>query len=63
MVDGKDRVLSTHQMIDNWGTTWSKEAGGHYLNVAGPFYETEADPAFIEVYDWHDPDNSGLYRG
>ena len=60
---GKARMLSTHQMIDHWGTTWSKEVGGHYLNVDGPFYKTEADPALIEAYDWPDPDNPGLYRG
>ena len=60
---GKARELSTHQMIDNWGTTWNKEVGGHYLNVDGPFYKTEADPTLIEAYDWPDPDNPGLYRG
>lgn len=60
---GKARVLSTHKMIDNWGTTWSKEVGGHYLNVDGPFYKTEADPALIEAYDWPDHDNPGLYQG
>ena len=60
---GKARVLSTHQMIDHWGTTWSKEVGGHYLNVDGPFYKTEADPALIESYDWPDPDNPGFYYG
>ena len=30
---GKTKVLSTHKMLDHWGTTWSKEAGGHYLNT------------------------------
>jgi uroporphyrinogen decarboxylase len=60
---GKTKVLSTHKMLDHWGTTWSKEAGGHYLNVDGPFYKTEADPALIEVYDWPDPDNPGFYQG
>ena len=60
---GKAKALSTHQMIDHWGTIWNKEVGGHYLNVDGPFYKTEADPAAIEAYDWPDPDNPGLYRG
>jgi uroporphyrinogen decarboxylase len=50
-------------MIDNWGTTWTKEVGGHYLNVDGPFYNTEPDPALIDAYDWPDPDDPGLYRG
>ena len=27
--EGIARTLSAHQMIDHWGTTWSKEAGGH----------------------------------
>jgi uroporphyrinogen decarboxylase len=59
---GKAKMLSAHQMIDYWGTTWSKEVGGHYLNVDGPFYKTEADPAAIETYDWPDPDNPGFYQ-
>jgi hypothetical protein len=50
-------------MIDHCGTTWSKEAGGHYLNVDGLFYKTGADPELIEAYDWPDPDNLGIYRG
>ncbi len=49
--EGKARVLSKQQMIDNWGTTWSKEVGGHYLNVDGPFYNAEPDPALIDGYD------------
>ena len=53
--EGKARVIATHQMIDNWGTTWSKEAGGHYLNVDGPFYDSEPDPTLIEAYDNMDP--------
>jgi uroporphyrinogen decarboxylase len=60
--EGKARVLSPHRMIDHWGTTWSKEAGGHYLNVDGPFYNAGADPELIEAYDWPDPDDPGLYR-
>ena len=61
--EGKARVLSPHRMIDHWGTTWSKEVGGHYLNVDGPFYNIEADPGLIEAYDWPDPDDPGLCRG
>ena len=61
--EGKARVLSPQRMIDHWGTTWSKEVGGHYLNVDGPFYNTGADPDLIEAYDWPDPDDPGLYRG
>ena len=60
---GKAIVLSENRMMDHWGTTWSKEAGGHYLNVDGPFYQTEADPALIDAYDWPNPDDLGLYRG
>ena len=41
---GKAIALSSQQMLDHWGTTWSKEAGDHYLNIDGPFYHTEADP-------------------
>ena len=60
--EGKARVLSNQLMIDHWGTTWSKEVGGHYLNIDGPFYHIEPDPALIDAYDWPDPDDPGLYR-
>ena len=59
---GKAIALSSQQMIDHWGTTWSKEAGGHYLNIDGPFYHTEADPELIHTYDWPNPYDPGLYR-
>ena len=62
-VGGKARQLSAHTMIDNWGTTWNKEATGHYMAVAGGFFETEADSGLIESYDWLDPDNPGFYQG
>lgn len=62
-VGGKARQLSAHKMIDNWGTTWNKEATGHYMAVAGAFFETEADPGLIEAYNWLDPDNPGFYQG
>jgi len=58
----KARQLSLHQMIDHWGTTWSKEAGGHYLPQDGPFYHTEADPALIDAYDWPNPDDPALLQ-
>jgi len=61
--EGRARTLSAQQMIDHWGTTWSKEAGGHYLNIDGPFYQTEADPDLVDAYTWPDPDDPGLYRG
>jgi len=59
---GEARTLSSQQMVDHWGTTWSKEAGGHYLNIDGPFYHTEADPELVHTYSWPNPDDPGLYR-
>jgi uroporphyrinogen decarboxylase len=61
--EGRARTLSAQKMIDHWGTTWSREAGGHYLNIDGPFYQTEADSDLVDAYTWPDPDDPGLYRG
>ena len=61
--EGKARPLSSSKMLDHWGTTWSKEVGGHYLNIDGPFYATDPDPELIPAYDWPNPDDPGLYQG
>lgn len=59
---GKARSIDAATMIDDWGTTWSNAAGGHYITVDGPFFDAEPDVEQIAAYDWPDPNNPGLYR-
>lgn len=59
-----DREISATAFIDEWGVTWSKPEGGHYINVDGPFYHLDdPSPADVERHDWPDPDDPGRYRG
>lgn len=59
-----DRELSATAFIDEWGVTWSKPEGGHYINTAGPFHQLD-EPSVrdVERHDWPEPDDPGRYRG
>lgn len=63
--DGKpERDLSPDAMLDEWGVTWSRPAGGHYLAAEGPFSRlAEPAPADLEGFTWPDPADPGRYRG
>jgi len=59
-----DREISATAFIDEWGVTWSKPEGGHYINTAGPFHHLDEPSARdVERHDWPEPDDPGRYRG
>jgi uroporphyrinogen decarboxylase len=59
-----DREISETAFVDEWGITWSRPHGGHYINTAGPFYGLEEpSPRDVERHDWPDPDDPGRFRG
>lgn len=59
-----DREISATAFVDEWGVTWSKPHGGHYINTAGPFYGLdEPSPADVDRHDWPEPDDPGRFRG
>ena len=63
--DGRpERRLSPDAFLDEWGVTWTRPAGGHYISTEGPFYRLEdPGPAHLDRFDWPEPDDPGRYRG
>ena len=59
-----DRDLSEDSFIDEWGVTWSRPTGGHFISAGGPFYSSdEPSIADLDGIQWPDPDDSGRFRG
>ncbi len=59
-----DRPANGGGFIDEFGVTWTRPTGGHYLNTDGPFHRLD-EPALrdIDRFDWPDPADPGRYRG
>jgi uroporphyrinogen decarboxylase len=59
-----ERELSEITLMDEWGVTWTRPAGGHYIHTAGPFYGLD-EPAVqdLKKYVWPDPADPGRFRG
>ena len=63
--DGRpDRVVSEGAFVDEWGVTWTRVPGSHYINTDGPFCHVE-EPTLqdLEKIPWPDPADPGRYRG
>ena len=59
-----DRDVTEDVMVDEWGVTWVKHGGSHYINSDGPFYRLdEPTLADLEKASWPDPADPGRYRG
>jgi uroporphyrinogen decarboxylase len=59
-----ERKLSEDTLLDEWGVTWAKHGGSHYINSDGPFCDL-ADPTLqdLEKAEWPDPADPGRYQG
>lgn len=59
-----DRWLSPDAFVDEWGVTWTRPEGGHFIGTDGPFYQLE-EPTLQDLVrvEWPDPDDPGRYRG
>jgi uroporphyrinogen decarboxylase len=56
--------LSDNTYMDEWGVTWTKPAGGHFINSDGPFCRLDSPTLKdLEAFAWPDPDDPGRYRG
>jgi len=62
--DRPDREVSPDAFVDEWGVTWARPEGGHYISSDGPFYHLE-EPTLedLERFPWPDPADPGRYRG
>jgi uroporphyrinogen decarboxylase len=59
-----DRPVSTNAFVDEWGVTWTRPEGGHYISTDGPFYRS-VEPSLTDLdrHSWPDPADPGRYRG
>jgi len=59
-----DRKISEDALLDEWGVTWTRHGGSHYINSDGPFCRLE-DPTRqdLEKFDWPDPADRGRFEG
>jgi len=73
-IDTRCLTLGTHSnvafkqkdkntLVDIWQTTWKRVHGGHYINIDGPFQNTEPSIEQLNRFSWPDPDDPGLYHG
>ena len=59
-----DCEISVNGFVDEWGVTWTRPEGGHYISTDGPFYHCD-EPSLhdLEKLPWPDPNDPGRYRG
>ncbi len=59
-----ERDISDSAFIDEFGVTWQRHSGTHYINVNGPFQKLD-DPTRTDVehFDWPDPLHPSRYQG
>jgi uroporphyrinogen decarboxylase len=61
---GAEREIDANSFVDEWGVTWRRAPGEHFINVNGPFhYLTDPTPRDLEGFSWPDPSDSGYWRG
>ena len=59
---GPDKQIDENIYFDIWQTTWQRAPEGHYINVDGPFQNTEPSIQQLESFSWPDPENPGFYE-
>lgn len=59
-----ERKPSEDTLLDEWGVTWTRHGGSHYINSDGPLCRL-ADPTLedLEKLDWPDPADPGRFQG
>jgi uroporphyrinogen decarboxylase len=56
--------LSATAFRDEWGITWSRGSGDHYMPLHGPFQElAEPTVRHLDNSPWPDPADAGRFRG
>jgi uroporphyrinogen decarboxylase len=59
-----DQTLSDNSLMDEWGVTWTRHGGTHYINSDGPFcHLDEPTLADLEKHPWPDPADPGRVEG
>ncbi len=59
-----ERDVSEIAFVDEFGVTWQRHCGTHYINVNGPFQKLdEPAPADVDRFAWPDPLDPARYTG
>ncbi|MEN6603684.1 MAG: uroporphyrinogen decarboxylase family protein [Bryobacteraceae bacterium] len=59
-----ERDVSEVALVDEFGVTWQRHSGTHYINVNGPFQKLdEPTPADVDRFPWPDPLDPARYTG
>lgn len=59
-----ERETGPATLMDEWGVTWRKPEGSHFIPVDGPLMKIdEPQPADLDKVPWPDPADPGRYRG
>ncbi len=48
--------------IDVWGTTWKVTQGNFFINSDGAFKKCKPSIEILEIFNWPDPNDPGLYE-
>ncbi len=57
------RIIDTNCYVDPWGAVWKRAPDSFFLNVDGPFKNSDPTIEDLERFQWPDPDDPGLYEG
>lgn len=61
---GAEREIGPGLLCDEWGVTWRKLEGSHFIPVDGPLMKIdEPQPSDLDKVPWPDPADPGRYRG
>ena len=59
-----EREIDTNTFADEWGVTWHRAPGEHFICVDGPFQHlTDPTPRDLEGFSWPNPSDPGYCRG
>ncbi len=59
-----EHEIGPGMLFDEWGVTWRKLEGSHYIPIDGPLMKIdEPVPADLDKFPWPDPTDPGRYRG
>jgi uroporphyrinogen decarboxylase len=59
-----ERDISDSAFVDEFGVTWQRHSGTHYINVNGPFQKSDdPTPADVGRFAWPDPTHPSRYTG
>jgi uroporphyrinogen decarboxylase len=57
-----EKELPDGSLLDEWGVTWKRVEGQHYISAHGPFSGHELTSGLLEKFPWPNPLDPGRFR-